>query len=303
MTVDETVINNLTDKTGSEKKTGALDLDSKVKIDGKEVSVADLVATHKKAQEMQSSLAAAQRTLESAKILYGKSSPTAAAAEEAFRNLLEVAGRTPEEIEREIAETKGGGSNSQQQQSPQPQQRQQQQPEPVDRKMLDLLQKATSLQVTENMRAEVEKALKKSADLKAYVKHIEERDGAEAAEAFFDSNFKQAYNTLQMTISAQLDKTDDVSIAFGEKLSKAAEEAAKEIVGKARQYLGDPKRLGKSAGVASGEDPFQISDKPVERPRYEKGMATADLEARFEERMTDRLVRTVKAALNPDPNI
>lgn len=306
MPPDATVIDALTDKSASEKKGETLNLDTKVKIDGKEVSVADLVASHKKAAEMQGQLAAAQRTLEAAKVLYGKGSPTASSAETAYRQLLQDAGRTPEEIDAEIAATKGTQQKETAPQGGTQQPPVTQQKDPIgkeDRQTLKLLQQATTLQVTENMRAESEKALLANADFRAYMKHIEERDGEEAAKGFLDSNVKQAYNTLQMSVSAALDKSDDVSIVFGEKLTKAAKDAVGEVVGKARQYLGDPKRLGKSAGIHSGEDPFQLSDKPVDRPRYTPGMSSADLDSQFENRMTDVLMRSVKASIDKNPSV
>lgn len=254
---------------------------------------------------------------ESAKVIYSKDATDPGAAEAAYRRLLTAYGWSPDDVNAEVARVYARNSTP-----PQSDPRRMEpapvstppaaQPSPnvdpsqgrgvgVDARDAALSKEAVSHIILDNMSKTAREELLADPDFIAFKNHIASRDGDAAAAQFVESHVQQAYSSLRSTGSRRIDAEGHVRSVFGESLRQMAKEAVKDVVGKARQYLGDPKRLGKSQMAVGGEDPFSFTAKPPVPPvQYREGMPQGVLEKALDDRMSDALARSVAAMTSPN---
>lgn len=302
---DSDVIEKLTDKTLSNKEGAAssntLDLTTKVKVGNTELTIEDLLKIREKAQSLEAQIKEQAEIVQAAQVLYGKNSADVRAQEAAYRQLLLKNGYAPDEVESEVRKVYAAPEDSRDKGSPSADRKIPAGSVTTEEQSEALLTKQA---VVEGIRArmwdQAEKSLRDDALFKEYAEHIRARDGDEAANSFVDMHVQQVYNELEAAASRKIDETGTVKFLFGKTLQEMAGSSVKVVVGKARQYLGDPKRLGRTAEV-SGEDPYFAVKKsdPVAPVKFKPGMGVGQLEESLDRRIADRLSRDVLKAVDP----
>lgn len=271
--VDRAKIDALTGKP-------TVDVNAKVVVDGKEMTVGDLIAAQKATTQAAADAAKAAadlKTLEAkmASVLRGDSKANRAAMETDYRELLVRAGATAEEVEARVAAAFPAPKKGKAE------------PAPVDDDEGDELgedegEESPELKMYRDLAAQqldmagrdaVQRALGNT-EYKAFMdginlafKHEGDKECQERVTVWKQKIVEATTAHMNALIAEKRARTGKISLDW---YNEAAEEALKKSLGAARKLVGDPRRLGNSASAAE-TDPFIKSvtgKEPVKLPSY-----------------------------------
>lgn len=253
----------------------AINLDSKISVDGEDVSVNDLL----KAKQDNEFLLEYQK--HASKLMRSEGVP-AEEREQSVRWVMTAEGYTPEQINEYVGYMKNMG----QEQQPAPEQPQaepqQQQPEnqhddtrarEMEERMAQqehALRQQQVAQMRRNLDSSVEQTMGSSTDIQSLVdaaKRLGGDDNASSSRAALRADLERETVSELKRMRASGVNVDDRSFA------EAANKAAEVVANRYRAVIGDPNLVRRAPETDSGQDTF-VSNKPIETPQFQKGKDT-----------------------------
>jgi hypothetical protein len=253
----------------------AINLDSKISVDGEDVSVNDLL----KAKQDNEFLLEYQK--HASKLMRSEGVP-AEEREQSVRWVMTAEGYTPEQINEYVGYMKNMG----QEQQPAPEQPQaepqQQQPEnqhddtrarEMEERMAQqehALRQQQVAQMRRNLDSSVEQTMGSSTDIQSLVdaaKRLGGDDNASSSRAALRADLERETVSELKRMRASGVNVDDRSFA------EAANKAAEVVANRYRAVIGDPNLVRRAPETDSGQDTF-VSNKPIETPEFQKGKDT-----------------------------
>ena len=253
----------------------AINLDSKISVDGQDVSVNELL----KAKQDNEFLLEYQK--HASKLMRSEGVPTEE-REQSVRWVMTAEGYTPEQINEYVGYMKNMG----QEQQPAPEQpqaeQQQQQPENQhdDTKTREMeermaqqehaLRQQQGAQMRRNLESSVDQTMGSSNDIQSLVdaaKRLGGDDNATSSKAALRADLERETVSELKRMRASGVNVDDRSFA------EAANKAAEVVANRYRAVIGDPNLVRRAPETDSGQDTF-VSNKPIETPQFQKGQDT-----------------------------
>ena len=253
----------------------ALNLDSKISVDGQEVTVNQLLQSRKENEYLMEYQKHASKLMRADGV-------SAEDREQSVRWVMTAEGYNPEQIEEYV------GLMSQMQQQPeqpspeQPAAEQQQQPEnqhddtrarEMEERMAQQEQALRQQQVAQmrrNLDSAVEQTMGSSEQISSLVdaaKRLGGDDNATSSRAALRADLERETVTELKRMRASGVNVDDRSFA------EAANKAAEMVANRYRAVIGDPNLVRRAPETDSGQDTF-VSNKPIETPEFQKGKDT-----------------------------
>lgn len=239
------------------------------------------------------------------KKLYDPNQQNAEDAKGAYVELLQHAGYTKDDAEKEATtafppaeggENQGGEQNNGEQQKPPPPSAEQLVlKQVIDRDIKDQVQAQMGMGDIKKILDFVAKEETKTVDGK-------EVDGRESVRyKGMDKHLRDSTESALRTRLVRLRDAQGITAMQTSVLQwirDEASQAAEETAGKARLYVGDPNNLGRTpAGAPAGESPFDVlSPEPVGEPEFKENAEPGDkpLDKQVGDYMTDKLCRIAK---------
>jgi hypothetical protein len=307
MATDETTpeIDNETDET----TPNIMDLDTSVRVGGREIPVRELAAAREELEKAREEMENLSKFREAALTVMRQDVP-ADMKTEAARQLLRDAGFPEEEIDRQVGAWAQGGQEDEEYemvdenedpevggQDPEEDEEDDQDTEFVAQSILDAQRRAQVAEeevrrikaerLGQHMDQQINGSLDGVQDARTLLGKLRELNGDEAAK-----NARAAIERdIRQTTLDFLRQRRDASGTFNEAwVAEEAKRATESVVAKYRSVIGDPNRLGRAPETASGSDYF-VSRKPVPAPKWKPGMKTGDIETQLNAYNSDVLSR------------
>ena len=254
----------------------AINLDSKISVDGQDVSVNDLL----KAKQDNEFLIEYQK--HASKLMRSEGVPSDE-REQSVRWVMTAEGYTPEQINEYVGYMNQMGQEQQPApEQPQAEQPQAQQPENQhdDTKTREMeermaqqehaLRQQQVAQMRRNLDSSVEQTMGSSTDIQSLVdaaKRLGGDDNASSSRAALRADLERETVSELKRMRASGVNVDDRSFA------EAANKAAEVVANRYRAVIGDPNLVRRAPETDSGQDTF-VSNKPIETPQFQKGQDT-----------------------------
>lgn len=254
-------------------QTKELDLDAKVKVDGKSFTVKELVEKANKADTLAAENAELAKIKEDVRLMY-QADIDPAAGRAALERSLVAAGWKAADAKEEAAKTFGVPEKDVPKETPTPQPTM---TDKVTREFVDLHIDGVCKEVTG------------SGELKVIVDGITKRDGAPAGKNVADQLKGQVRQELMTLMQQKRELEGTFKVRW---INELSEKAAKIVADKAKVFTGDPKNLGKALNV--GDDPLTayLEKPPVAAPSFQPGkMSGGSLDRAMEEYIADGFLR------------
>ena len=305
MATDETTPET-TDETGT-PTPNIMDLDTSVRVGGKEIPVRELAAAREELERAREQMDQLSKFREAALTVMRQDVP-ADMKTEAARQLLRDAGFPEQEIDRQVGAWAQGGQEDEDEmvdenEDPEvggqdtEEEEDDQDTEFVAQSILDAQRRAQVAEeevrrikaerLGQHMDQQINGSLDGVQDARTLLSKLRELNGDEAAK-----NARAAIERdIRQTTLDFLRQRRDASGTFNEAwVAEEAKRATESVVAKYRSVIGDPNRLGRAPETASGSDYF-VSRKPVPAPKWKPGLKTGDIETQLNAYNSDVLSR------------
>ena len=305
MATDETTPET-TDET-STPTPNIMDLDTSVRVGGKEIPVRELAAAREELERAREQMDQLSKFREAALTVMRQDVP-ADMKTEAARQLLRDAGFPEQEIDRQVGAWAQGGQEDEDEmvdenEDPEvggqdtEEEEDDQDTEFVAQSILDAQRRAQVAEeevrrikaerLGQHMDQQINGSLDGVQDARTLLSKLRELNGDEAAK-----NARAAIERdIRQTTLDFLRQRRDASGTFNEAwVAEEAKRATESVVAKYRSVIGDPNRLGRAPETASGSDYF-VSRKPVPAPKWKPGLKTGDIETQLNAYNSDVLSR------------
>jgi hypothetical protein len=305
MATDETTPET-TDET-STPTPNIMDLDTSVRVGGKEIPVRELAAAREELERAREQMDQLSKFREAALTVMRQDVP-ADMKTEAARQLLRDAGFPEQEIDRQVGAWAQGGQEDEDEmvdenEDPEvggqdtEEEEDDQDTEFVAQSILDAQRRAQVAEeevrrikaerLGQHMDQQINGSLDGVQDARTLLGKLRELNGDEAAK-----NARAAIERdIRQTTLDFLRQRRDASGTFNEAwVAEEAKRATESVVAKYRSVIGDPNRLGRAPETASGSDYF-VSRKPVPAPKWKPGLKTGDIETQLNAYNSDVLSR------------
>ncbi len=289
----------------------AINLDSKIQVDGKTFTVKQLMDEAAKVEQIQKQSTEFQTRWKHTERLLDADNQDPALKEESMRYLLNARGYSPEEIEDAVSQALAAQNQPQpgeyQEQAP-PRNQRGGPPQPTMQDMnyeeLNLMREKIALMEQEQQKAKLNTLKRELASsttnlldsnpkLRTLVQKLKELRGddgiQESLEALRADIQDRTVKQLKLRTATTGQLVNDAWIA--EEAEKAAELTYKHYL----SVIGDPNKIGRAPETVTGEDVWS-KKQPVQAPTYQKGdnMGTASIKLR--EFGVDALARLAAAS-------
>ena len=270
----------------------AINLDSTIQMDGKEVSIRELLDQNSRLGELEAYRSAASTVMKGAAV-------PQETRESAMRYVLGSEGYTQDQIEAHIDLTRQMAddvdSGEYENPAPQPEnyeqmQQMEQQRAMEEQRIRDMEARQARLGVDmlkRDLNEAVDAAMETNDKIKTLVEKSRELGGDEGLDQRIAGIREEVQRATMESLRARKSRGETFDKSwFSQETTKAADSVYQRI----RSVIGDPDKIQRAPETASEQDSF-ISTPPVEAPEFAKGDNIGDVQSKSRDWTTDTLAR------------